>query len=62
MAIDNLIGCGMTGFGQGYGMMGWNGWFGIFGILYLLIIIGIAVALYLWIVKLWREMPTQKRK
>ncbi|HLD33922.1 MAG TPA: hypothetical protein VJB66_04295 [Candidatus Nanoarchaeia archaeon] len=50
-------------FGGGYGMMSWAGWGGIFGLLYLLIVVGLVVLLYLWIVKLWRETQTKvKRK
>ena len=60
MAVENCVGSGMMGFGQGYGMMGWSGWFGIFGLLYLLIVIGLVAIIYLWIVKLWREVQRKR--
>lgn len=44
------------------GMMGWSGYGGIVMLLYALILIGIVVLLYLWIVKLWRELSKKSKK
>lgn len=60
--IDEMMGKEM-GIGMSYGMMSGGMWssnhyalFNLFGVLYLLLIIGLTILVYLWIVKLWREL------
>ena len=44
------------------GMTGWSGYGGIVMLLYTLILIGIVVLLYLWIIKLWRDVSHKNKK
>lgn len=55
-------GGGMMGMMNNFGMMGWGGggYGGIVMLLYTLILIGIVVLLYLWIIKLWRETARRR--
>ncbi len=50
---------GMMGFGTGYGMMEGYSFWNVFTLLYLVLIIGLIVLVYLWIIKLWKS---QRRK
>jgi hypothetical protein len=48
-------GCNMMGYGyNGYGMMGGYGW-GFFGLIYTILLVGIIILVYLWIIKLWKS-------
>ncbi|MBI2668801.1 hypothetical protein HYX14_03080 [Candidatus Woesearchaeota archaeon] len=57
----NMMGnFGMMG-SSGYGMMG-SGWFwGLNGLLYTLLLIGLVVLVYIWIVKVWRSLNAKKK-
>jgi len=71
----NMMGSGMMGFGMisggmmggtkmmgyGTGMMGSSGWFGFTYILYVLLLLGLVIVVYLWIVKLWKSLNEKKR-
>ena len=59
MGYGTNYGGGMMGYGMGYGMMGYGYW-GFLNILYLVLAIGLIILVYLWIIKLWREMPKKK--
>lgn len=53
MMMSNMMGYGMMGnspFGYGYGYLGF------FGLLYIALLIGLVVLVYLWIIKLWKEL------
>ena len=67
MMGGNMMGSGgmmnMMGTNFGYGMMGSGyglGYWGFLNVLSLLLAIGLIILVYLWIVKLWREMPKKK--
>lgn len=55
-------GVNMMGANFGYGMMGkyGYGYLGFLNVLSLILAIGLIILVYLWIVKLWREMPKKK--
>src|SRR3989344_8349915 len=59
MGYGTNYGGGMMGYGMGYGMMGYGYW-GFLNILYLVLAIGLIILVYLWIIKLWRNMPKKK--
>lgn len=44
-----------TNFGQGYGMMGSYGYWGFNSFLTTILLLGLVVLVFLWIVKLWKE-------
>ena len=46
---------GMMGGNGGYGMMGWTGSTPVMGILWLVILVGLAILVWLWVIKLIRE-------
>ena len=54
MAIGNSM--------MGYGMMGNYGYWSFLNILYLLLLIGLVIVVYLWIIKLWRGMQNKDHK
>lgn len=65
MMGDNMMGSGgtnMMGANFGYGMMGnyGYGYLGFLNILSLVLVIGLIILVYLWIIKLWRQMPKKK--
>ena len=53
---------GMMGGNFGYGMMGGYGfgYSGFVSFLYLVLLIGLIVLVYLWVIKLWKEIQKQK--
>ena len=56
MMGGNMMGSGMM---SGYGMMGSWG-FGFFSIIYTILLIGITILVYIWIVKLLKSMGGKK--
>ncbi|MBI2654347.1 hypothetical protein HYX02_06085 [Candidatus Woesearchaeota archaeon] len=63
MMGSNMMGSGganMMGTNFGYGMMGSYGYLGFLNVLSLVLAIGLIILVYLWIIKLWREMPKKK--
>ena len=56
MGMMNMMGGGMM---SGYGMMG-NWGFGFFSIIYLILLIGITILVYIWIIKLLKSMGGKK--
>ena len=44
----------MMGYNMIDGMMGWG--FGLHGLLWFAIVLGLAVLIWLWVIKLWREV------
>ncbi len=53
---------GMMGFGgYGSGMMGSFGW-GFMGLLWWIIAIGLVVLVWLWVIKLWKEVTGRKKR
>ena len=63
MMGSNMMGSGgtnMMGTNMGYGMMGSYGYWGFLNILSLVLAIGLIILVYLWIIKLWREIPKKK--
>lgn len=72
----SMMGAGMMGTGKGtnyggtgnmmynigYGMMGSGfGYWGFLNFLSLVLVIGLIILVYLWIIKLWRELPKKKQ-
>ncbi len=51
MMGNNMMGSGMMG-NLGYGFGYWN----FLNVLYVLLLIGLVILVYLWIIKLWRNM------
>jgi len=48
---------------MGYDMMGAYGYYGLTGFLLSLLLIGLVILVYLWIIKLWKQIfPKGKRK
>ncbi len=64
-AIDGMGG-GMMNMMMGYGMMGsWGygfGYWSIINILYAVLLIGLIILVYLWIMKLWKNMKSRGGK
>ena len=65
MMGGNMMGSGgtnMMGTNFGYGMMGnyGYGYWGFLNVLSLVLAIGLIILIYLWIIKLWREMSKKK--
>ncbi len=56
----NMMG-GMMGGSFGYGMMGNYGYWGFWNFLSVVLVIGLIVLVYLWVVKLWREVFNRKK-
>ena len=58
MMGSGFFGTNMMGYGSEYGMMGGlgYGYWSFFNLLFLLFLIGIVVLVYLWIMKLWKEV------
>ena len=53
--IQNNTGGGGTMM-NGYGMMGWgSGYWNIFTFLYLILVVGLIILVYLWIIKMLQE-------
>ena len=50
---------GMMGGYDGYGMMG-SGYFGLYNILGILFLIGLVVLVWLWVIKLWKDIQRKK--
>jgi len=47
----------MLGNNLGYGMMGTSyGYWGLLNLLYLVLVVGLIILVYLWIIKLWKEI------
>ncbi len=48
-------------------MMHWNqamastGWWNVWSFLYLLLVLGLVILVYLWALKLYRELPKKRR-
>ncbi len=73
MMKGGMMGGGMMGPGMMGGMMGpqmmqgggmpamWSGMWGFTGILWFLIVLGLVILVWLWVVKLWKEMFGRKR-
>ena len=57
----NMMGYGMMGGSFGYGMMGSYGYLGFWNFLSAVLAIGLIVLVYLWVVKLWREVFNRKK-
>ena len=51
---------GMTGGSFGYGMMGNYGYWGFWNFLSVVLVIGLIALVYLWVIKLWREVFGKK--
>jgi len=66
MGYGKNYGGGMMGYGMmgnyGSGMMGGYGYWGFFNFLYLVLVIGLIILVYLWIIKLWRSLPKKKQE
>lgn len=64
MPMMGMMGGGMMGPGMmgGYGgqMMGWSGMWGFTGILWFLIVIGLVILVWLWVIKLWKDVFGRK--
>ena len=71
--MNVMMGRGMMGYGgiqnqgglnsmmgSGYGMMGGYGFWSIFPILYVVLLVGLIVLVYLWIMKLWRSQGRKR--
>ncbi|MBI2649969.1 hypothetical protein HYX04_01505 [Candidatus Woesearchaeota archaeon] len=58
MMGNGLFGTNMMGYGSGYGMMGnySYGYWGFLNFLSLVLVIGLIILVYLWIMKLWKEV------
>ncbi len=52
--LREMMGFG-SGYGAGYGMMGSYGFWNVFTLLYVVLIIGLIILVYLWIIKLWKN-------
>ena len=52
----NMMGSNM----MGYGMIGNYGYWNLINILYVILLIGLIVLVYLWIIKLWKSMKGKK--
>ena len=57
----NMMGYGMMGGSFGYGMMGNYGYWGFWNFLSSVLAIGLIILVYLWVVKLWREVFNRKK-
>ncbi len=47
--------------GYGTGMMGSAGWWNFTYILYVLLLLGLVIVVFLWIIKLWKSLNEKKR-
>lgn len=57
MMLGSNLGYGMMGYsGSGYGMMGNYGYWGFLNFLSLVLVIGLIILVYLWIMKLWKDV------
>lgn len=52
----------MMGYNFGYGMMGSGyGYWGLLNFLYLVLVIGLVILVYLWIIKLWKQISKKEK-
>lgn len=52
----------MMGTNYGYGMMGSSGWWTFSYVLYVLLLLGLVVLVFLWIIKLWKSLNERNSK
>ena len=67
MMGGNMMGSGgvnMMGINTGYGMMGnyGYGYWDFLNVLSLILLIGLVILVYLWVIRLWRDMQNKSRK
>ena len=56
MMGNGFFGTNMMGYGSGYGMMGNYGYWSFINFLSLVLAIGLIILVYLWIMKLWKDV------
>lgn len=61
MSGNGMMGGKTKMMSYGAGMMGSSGWWSITYVLYVLLLLGLVVLVYLWIVKLWKSLNEKKR-